>query len=68
MDNETLLDKTYRLIAESGQTSRQMAEGSGLGYHWIAKLRQRTFSDPGVNSVERLHNYLRATRPRRRAA
>jgi hypothetical protein len=31
---------------------------SGLGYEWLKKLRAGKIPDPGVNNIQKLHDFL----------
>lgn len=45
------------MLREHGRY-REVAEATGLGYEWLAKLSQGAIQDPGVNKIERLHKFL----------
>ena len=53
-----LLSKTYGLLDASPLTIREIADGAGVGYHWLGKFKQRKYSDPGVNAVESFYTFL----------
>lgn len=56
--NESLLQRTYRLLDASDLTIREIADGAGINFHWLGKFKQKAFKDPGVTRVERLHQFL----------
>jgi hypothetical protein len=56
--SERLLDRTYRLLGESDLTLREISKRTGLGYEWLKRFRVRAYDDPGVNVVQRLHDFL----------
>lgn len=56
--NESLLDRTYSLLDSSDLTIREISDGAGVNYHWLGKLKQRAFTDPGINRIERVYRYL----------
>jgi hypothetical protein len=58
--NEPLLDKTYRLLDETDLTYRQIASGAAVDMNWLAKLKQRAITEPGVGKVQRVHDFLLA--------
>lgn len=55
-----LLERTYELLLESPLTVREVAEGAGVGYEWLAKFKHRRIPSPGVIPVCRLHDFLSA--------
>lgn len=57
MESASLLETTIALLREHGRY-REVADATGLGYDWLAKLAQGAIADPGVNKIERLHRYL----------
>jgi hypothetical protein len=60
MTHANLLDETLDLISRAGLTTREMSEGAGLNYDWVAKVRCRSIPDPGVRRLQQLHDYLAA--------
>jgi len=60
MQNESLLARTYRLLDASNLTYREIAAGAGVGIEWLAKFKQRSIDEPGVNKVQALHDFLSA--------
>ena len=57
MDN--IYEETYRLLQALDPSVSQLIEGTGLKERWLRKFINREFSDPGVNKVQKLYNYLR---------
>lgn len=53
-----LYSQTLRLLAERAESLQSVADGANVGYHWLAKLNQRQIPDPGVNRLQRVHDYL----------
>jgi hypothetical protein len=37
---------------------RSIAAGSGLGYHWLVKLKQDQIPNPGILHIEQLYKFL----------
>jgi len=66
----TLLDDTYRLLAEArkSMTLREISQGADLNFHWLGKFAQRAYAEPSVVKVERLHGYLSRRSERKSAA
>lgn len=58
--SKSFLDNTYKLIEESGLTQRQIADGAGVSYWWYIKFAQRSITDPGVDRVQKVHDFLAA--------
>lgn len=60
MSSNTLLDKTYLLLdsARGKLTQQQIAEGAGVTLTWIQKFARRAIPGPGVDRVQRVHDYL----------
>lgn len=54
----TLLDQTRKLLSESSQTQKQIAEGAEVNYWWFIKFAQGAIPDPGVTAVQKVHDYL----------
>lgn len=53
-----LYTETMELLAESEETISSMAKGSEVNFHWLAKLRQGKFENPGIKTMQKLHDYL----------
>lgn len=59
LENETLA----LLHAERGKRSQELiAREAGVGYPWLMKFSRGKFGSAGVKTVQRLHDYLVATR------
>lgn len=57
MEND-ILEQTYQLLEADPRTIGEIAEQSGLNYHWLGKFKQRKFSDPGFKKISTLHAFL----------
>jgi hypothetical protein len=57
METKSLLETTVLLLRERGRY-REVADATGLGYEWLAKLVQGRIHDPGVNKIELLNRFL----------
>jgi hypothetical protein len=60
---ETLMEKTRRLLRESDRSLPQIyadlnGRGSTISYFWLRKFHSGGVKDPSVNRVEELHRYL----------
>jgi hypothetical protein len=58
-----LLTETKRLLGACPISLPRIAEESGLGYEWLKKLRAGDIENPGVLSVQELHDFLAANYP-----
>jgi len=58
METQSLLESTIGRLRDRGRY-REVAEATGLGYEWLAKLAQGVIHDPGVNKIELLNRFLR---------
>lgn len=56
---ESLLDRTKRLLHDRGETSlREIADGAGVGHEWLRSLAYDRSKNPGIQPLEKLHNFL----------
>ena len=55
---ESLLDKTYRLLDNRTETLMQISKGAEIDDSWLFKFSRRAIPNPGVRLVQRLHDYL----------
>lgn len=55
-----LYKKTISMLSETKEPLSKVASGSRVGYRWICRLIAGDFSDPGVNKIQRIHDYLSA--------
>jgi len=60
MNPEPLLDKTFQLLDDTDLTYRQIAKGAAVDMNWLAKLKQGAIKEPGVQKVQRVHDFLLA--------
>lgn len=56
----TLHRKTVKLLETTPLTLIQIAESTGIGYHWLCKFKRGAFRNPGVNTVQNLYEFLTA--------
>ena len=63
---KTLLQKTLDLVRETDVNIAQMCRELGISKRWYFRFRDGDYSDPGVNRIEALHDYL--VKHRKRAA
>lgn len=57
-DSYPLLEKTYELLGERKLSLKELAEDAELDESWLAKFHRRAIPNPGVNLVQKLHDYL----------
>jgi hypothetical protein len=55
---ETLLDQTVYLLINSKETLQNIAQCTGLSYHWLQALKYKKIDDPGITKIEILYNFL----------
>ncbi len=56
---ESLLDRTKKLLDARGDMSlRQIAEETGINEHWLRSFSAGRADNPGVQRLEKLHNFL----------
>lgn len=60
MNSESLLDKTFQLLDATDLTYRQIAKGAAVDMNWLAKFKQGAIKEPGVQKVQRVHDFLLA--------
>jgi len=58
MTSEPLLARTLRLLEETDLTYRQIAGGAAVDMEWLAKFKQGRIDEPGINKVQRVHDFL----------
>ncbi len=61
--NESLLERTRRLLEASKERRPDIAVKAGVTYEWLKKFCAPEDSDnrienPGINHVQKLHDYL----------
>lgn len=60
---ETLMEHTRKLLRESPQSIPEVyhgmsMQGSEVSYYWLRKFSAGNVSDPSVNKVQELYEYL----------
>jgi hypothetical protein len=53
-----LFKTTIELLNNTNMSVEHIARESNVGYRWLCKLKAGEYSDPGVNKVQRVHNFL----------
>jgi hypothetical protein len=55
-----LLDKTTFMLplVRAHQSWREIATGADVGLEWLKKLQAGEIENPGVVSIQKLHDYL----------
>lgn len=56
-----LYKKTIELLGNSNIPVSSIAESTGVGLRWLYDLKAGRFSDPGVNKIQRIHDFLNAS-------
>lgn len=56
----TLLERTQALLASAPRSlkAKDIAQGSGVSGAWLSRFSRGMIPDPGVQSVQKLHDYL----------
>jgi len=56
---ESLVDRTKKLLAARGPLSlREIGEATGISEHWLRSFSCDRADNPGIQRLEKLHNYL----------
>lgn len=58
--SNNLLEQTYKLLAKTDLTQREVAEGAGVNYWWYIKFAQGNLPNPTITPVQKVHDYLLA--------
>lgn len=53
-----LLERTYELLDNCDMSAPKIAKAAGLNQEWVSKFRQRRKPNPGVRTVQQLHDWL----------
>lgn len=53
-----LYKKTIELLDKTEKPMSTIADKTDVGLRWLYDLRAGRFSDPGVNKIQRIHDYL----------
>lgn len=53
-----LYEKTIMLLVKTNQPMSIVSEKTNVGLRWLYDLKAGRFSDPGVNKIQRIHDYL----------
>ena len=54
----TLMKECRRLIVEDSRTTRMIAQASGIPPYWLKKFRRAEMTNPSVNRVQYLYEFL----------
>lgn len=57
---ESLVDRTKKLLKSRGRslTLHEIAEALELSEHWLRSFASGRANNPGIQRLEKLHNYL----------
>lgn len=58
MSKKTLLEQTFSLLGKSKTPAAQICRELGFSQRWYYDLMSGDIKDPGVNRIQRLHDYL----------
>lgn len=66
--SKTLLELTQEAVTKTrqmvnaekngGLTQREIADGAGVNFWWLIKFAQGSIDNPGLDAVQRLHDFL----------
>jgi transcriptional regulator with XRE-family HTH domain len=63
-----LLDRTMQMLRACDRSQPEIAKRAGVGLPWLKKLLQGAIDDPGVKSIQKLHDFLELDRQAKRAS
>lgn len=63
-----LFQATMSMLRATAVSPRQISDDTGLGYRWLMRLKGGEYSDPGVNKIQKLHDYLAQSKKSNEAA
>jgi hypothetical protein len=55
-----LLEQTRQMLSRETATHQAIADGAGVGYHWLVKFSQGRIPDPRISRIQKLHDFLSA--------
>jgi len=58
MKTKSLLQDTYALLEKRSVSLQVIAQETSVSYSWINMLNQGRIPDPGVQKVQRVHDFL----------
>lgn len=58
MKTKSLLEDTYALLEKRSMSLQIVAQETSVSYSWINMLNQKRIPDPGVQKVQRVHDFL----------
>lgn len=53
-----LYKKTIELLSLTDKSMSEISKNTDVGLRWLYDLKAGRFSDPGVNKIQRIHDYL----------
>lgn len=65
---KALYSSTLAMLRTDERDMEEIAKGAKVNVHWLRKFKQGKFKNPGVNTIEQLHNFLSVTKPSVKAA
>ena len=58
METIDLYESAKVLLQQSSESVPTIADNAGVNPHWLGKFKQGKYANPGVRTVQRLHDYL----------
>lgn len=62
-----LLERTYKLIDTTKLTRSEVAEGADVDINWYSKFKRRCIDSPGIDKVQKVHDFLAGKSARQKA-
>lgn len=53
-----LYKKTIELLNSTDKSMSDISKNTDVGLRWLYDLKAGRFGDPGVNKIQRIHDYL----------
>jgi hypothetical protein len=58
VSSTSLLEETRRLFRESKKSPLVVFQETGINFYWLKKFKAGEVSEPSVNTVQKLYEYL----------
>jgi len=59
---KTLLQKTQELIQTTSVPTAEICRAADVSKRWFYRFKNGEFSDPGVNKIQAIHDFLSKSR------
>ncbi|MCU7917093.1 MAG: hypothetical protein KZQ95_01890 [Candidatus Thiodiazotropha sp. (ex Epidulcina cf. delphinae)] len=60
MNEKSFLDQTKQLLMETDVPIKKICKDAGLSTRWYYRFISGDIKDPGVQRIQRLHDYLKS--------